>query len=256
MEPEAPVWQAEVPADPLPAPKAGHSAWPPARDGDDSADAGEAEPTAESHPWRKAWPEEEANDPDADLRNALRAHFQDRPPSSPAPDPIPPELPDIPDEAVHRSIVERFAASWRRPAPLAPEAGDPLTEPAEEAAETAETGGSERPFDERLYREIEETQEHARLRRDNRGGLALAAGWGLFLCVASGLTFGLFAFRDIAAGALPGLAALYSALGTPVTTQPLIFESVQYEWNVEDYKPVLVIKGAVYNRGPAQGEGS
>lgn len=81
------------------------------------------------------------------------------------------------------------------------------------------------------------------------GGLGAGGRWGLFLCVASGLTFGLFAFRDIAAGALPGLAALYSALGTPVTTQPLIFEFVQYEWNVEDYKPVLVIKGAVYNRG-------
>ena len=72
--------------------------------------------------------------------------------------------------------------------------------------------------------------------------LALAAAWGLFLCVAGGLTVGLFAFRDIAADALPGLAPLYRALGMPVTVQPLIFEGVQYEWGVSDFKPVLHIK--------------
>ena len=34
----------------------------------------------------------------------------------------------------------------------------------------------------------------------------------------------------------------------PVTVQPLIFEGVQYEWTVADFKPVLHITGAVYNR--------
>ena len=34
----------------------------------------------------------------------------------------------------------------------------------------------------------------------------------------------------------------------PATVQPLIFEGVQYDWTVSDFKPALHIKGAVYNR--------
>ena len=34
----------------------------------------------------------------------------------------------------------------------------------------------------------------------------------------------------------------------PVTVQPVIFEGIHYEWSVADFKPVLHIKGAVYNR--------
>ncbi|HZV21884.1 MAG TPA: zinc-ribbon domain-containing protein, partial [Hyphomicrobiales bacterium] len=70
----------------------------------------------------------------------------------------------------------------------------------------AGTGKDDAAFDERLYREIEHRQEQFGETRggERRGGLALLAGWGLFLCTASGLLIGLFAFRDITADALPG----------------------------------------------------
>ena len=66
--------------------------------------------------------------------------------------------------------------------------------------------------------------------------------------MAAGLIVGFLAFRDIAADALPGLTPVYRAMGLPVTIQPLIFEGVQYDWAVLENKPVLVIKGAVFNR--------
>jgi hypothetical protein len=84
------------------------------------------------------------------------------------------------------------------------------TEPAV-VEEPVEVKDDDTAFDQRLYREIEETREKAgeAPRRSRRGGLAVAAAWGLFLCVASGLIVGLFAFRDIVADAAPGLAPLY-----------------------------------------------
>ncbi len=105
-------------------------------------------------------------------------------------------------------------------------------------------------FDDRLYREIEKTQEHAGepVPSRQRGGLALAAGWGLFLCAASGLVIGFLTFRDIVADALPGLTPVYRKIGLPVTVQPLIFESVQYKWAISEDKPLIVISGSVYNR--------
>ncbi len=105
-------------------------------------------------------------------------------------------------------------------------------------------------FDDRLYRDIERTQEHSgdALPSRHRGGLALAAGWGLFLCAASGLVIGFLAFRDIVADSLPGLVPVYRMIGMPVTVQPLIFESVQYKWAMSENKPVVVISGSVYNR--------
>jgi hypothetical protein len=106
-------------------------------------------------------------------------------------------------------------------------------------------------FDERLFRELEQGRDQVQqqpMPRESRGALALAAAWGLFLCVAGGLTAGLFGFREIAADALPGLAPFYRAVGMPVTVQPVIFEGLHYDWSVADFKPVLHIKGAVYNR--------
>ena len=110
---------------------------------------------------------------------------------------------------------------------------------------------SEIVFDERLFRELEQGRDQAQQQptpRESRGALALAAAWGLFLCVAAGLTAGLFGFREIAADALPALAPFYRAVGMPVTVQPVIFEGIHYEWSVAEFKPVLHIKGAVYNR--------
>jgi hypothetical protein len=116
--------------------------------------------------------------------------------------------------------------------------------------EPVEVKDDDSAFDRRLYREIEETREKAgeAPRRSRRGGLAVAAAWGLFLCVASGLIVGFFAFRDIVADAAPGLAPLYRILGMPVTVQPLVFESVEYEWSTSDNRPVLTVRGNVFNR--------
>ena len=72
---------------------------------------------------------------------------------------------------------------------------------------------SEIVFDERLFRELEESRELVQQQprpRESRGALALAAAWGLFLCVAGGLTAGLFGFREIAADALPGTRTVLS----------------------------------------------
>ncbi len=216
-------------------------------------DAGEDSPreaapygSAQGQPLAAADP----GDPDAQLRNALLAHFPARRDSADAPSA--PETLWPGDEAAYpeeqsQPAPERFAPAWLRPSAPADEPDNPLLAPEEEVSEAS---GGDPSFDPRLYREIEETQEHAqeRKRREGTGGLALAAAWGLFLCVAAGLTVGFVAFRDIAADALPGLAPLYRALGMPVTVQPLIFEGVQYEWGLTENKPTLIVRGAVYNR--------
>jgi predicted Zn finger-like uncharacterized protein len=184
------------------------------------------------------------NDLDAQLRAALQAHFPSHSvpsanPGQTAEDPFLQE--DAGDEA---AVSETLTAFWKRPAPIRGEtSGTPVFQ-------DEEPDPGEMLFDEQLYREIEDTQDHAvgQIPGQQNGALALAAAWGLFLCVAGGLTSGLFAFRDVAVGALPGLASLYRAVGMPVTAQPLIFEGVQYEWSISDFKPVLHIKGAVYNR--------
>ena len=188
-------------------------------------------------------------DLDAQLRAALQAHFPSHTaPAGPAQVPatgFPQD--DLAAEDSESQISEALTAFWKRPMPprSEPLAGAPA--PLDEDGEPVSVDIS---FDEHLFREIEETQEHSGHPRFGppRAGLALAAAWGLFLCVAGGLTAGLLGFRDMAADALPGLAPLYRALGMPVTLQPLIFEGVQYEWGVSDFKPVLHIKGAVYNR--------
>jgi predicted Zn finger-like uncharacterized protein len=144
-----------------------------------------------------------------------------------------------------------YSPSWRQSFPftLRRPAGDGLevSGPADEEPRDGAEG--EASFDPRLYREIEEAQEHAgEPRRTQRGGLALAAAWGLLVCIASGLGVVFFSYRDIVAEALPGIAPLYRTLGMPVTAQPLIFESVQYEWTVLDDKPALIVTGSVFNR--------
>jgi len=223
---------------------AGGEAWPQA------AATPEEKPEANAtQSWLTGWQPgvpDNPNDMDARLREALRSHFPGHDSAAQAPQAQYDEDPAA--AAGEGAVAEALTSFWGRPATAVKE---PLEEPAA-APEEEESGVSEGEgsFDERLYREIEETQVHpAQPRRsEGKGGLALTAAWGLFLCVAGGLTAGLFAFRDIAADALPGLAPFYRALGMPVTVQPLIFEGVQYDWTVFDNKPVLHIKGAVYNR--------
>ncbi|MGP0039863.1 MAG: zinc-ribbon domain-containing protein [Rhodomicrobium sp.] len=186
-----------------------------------------------------------SNDMDAQLRDAMRAHFPTHAsPAHPAQAKFEEELEAAADET---PVAEALTSFWKR-SPAAP--AEPLEEFSALPDEESSASDADSSFDERLYREIEETREHAKQskRAEAKGGLALIAAWGLFLCVAGGLSAGLFAFRDIAADALPGLAPFYRALGMPVTVQPLIFEGVQYDWTVSENKPVLHIKGAVYNR--------
>ncbi len=226
-------------------------AWPPAA----AAAADRAE-----HSWLKDWrPDAQAgteswqagdepdgsNELDAQLRDAMRAHFPTH--ASAARTPQAQFQEELEAGAGESPVAEALTAFWSRPAPAA---GEPVEEPAALPEEESGASDGDASFDERLYREIEETREHANQPRhpEGKGGLALTAAWGLFLCVAGGLSAGLFAFRDIAADALPGLVPFYRELGMPVTVQPLIFEGVQYDWTVFENKPVLHIKGAVYNR--------
>jgi predicted Zn finger-like uncharacterized protein len=191
---------------------------------------------------------------DAALRDAMRAHFP-APDKEPAPSPFPNE--DLADrlETHFRSSAapaldetqpsERAAGLWATsPSP----ADEDMNEAPPVVEETPESSDDGAAFDHRLYREIEETQERSGEGQRRGGGLALAAAWGLFICVAGGLVAGFFVFRDIVADAAPGLAPLYRILGAPVTVQPLIFEGVQTNWKVVENKPVLVVSGSVYNR--------
>jgi len=52
----------------------------------------------------------------------------------------------------------------------------------------------------------------------------------------------------MAAAALPGLAPVYRKLGMPVTVQALVFENVQYQWEVSGAKPALLVTGSVFNQ--------
>ena len=198
--------------------------------------------------WMEGWRarSEDAGDPDAQLPDPLQEHFPGRGADAEAePEPHAQFHPAESAGDANEPTAAGLASLWGRQPAYAGESGGPLAAE-EEAGESSGGIG----FDQKLYREIEETQEHAgeQARRVGRGSLALAAGWGLFLSVAGGLIAGLLGFRDIAAEALPGLAPVYRALGMPVTLQPLIFEGIQYEWAVSENRPVLVIKGAVYNR--------
>jgi predicted Zn finger-like uncharacterized protein len=208
----------------------------------------EEAPSQRMKGWQAALATEE-DDQDAQIRSALRARF-------PAHDQQGGETHTAALQYGQQNLTEELERSesgedepaWGPPPAMLRNRPDSQPPDPEDAySEISEGDGS---FDPRLFREIAETREQAsRRRHGNRGGgLALAAAWGLFLCIAGGLVVGFVRFPDIAAGALPGLAPLYRALGMPVTDQPLIFEGVQYEWTTPENKPALNIKGAVYNR--------
>jgi predicted Zn finger-like uncharacterized protein len=201
--------------------------------------------------------EDHGQDADTALRNAMKAHF----PSSanePTPSPFPDKdlaqrlethLRSASSSALEEEPQPRRAAGlWAKSSP--PAVDDDMNEAPAIVEETFEARDDDAVFDQRLYREIEETQEKSGAihRGSGQGSLALVAAWGLFICVAGGLVSGFFVFRDIIADAVPGLAPLYRSLGTPVTVQALIFEGVQYDWKVKENKPVLVVSGSVYNR--------
>jgi predicted Zn finger-like uncharacterized protein len=222
-----------------------------ADDGWDEVGDGDAHLSAEDAV--RAWMQKKESpaatgDGDQDtLRDAMRRHFPESDDDGLAHD-LEAHLRSKSDSDISGNAwAERAAAAWKRPLlPL-----DEIAEqPVSSVDDSSEARTDEGSFDPRLYKEIEERQEHAHdlRRRDGSGGLALAAAWGLFLCAASGLAVGFSAFRDMAADAVPGLAPLYRTLGVPVTVQPLIFESVQYRWTVSDNKPALLVSGSVYNR--------
>ncbi len=199
--------------------------------------------------WLKGWREQtqpEADDPDASLRSAFHAHFATASGNENLSEQLEAHLrPSTVDEEVPEEFSPGQAAPiWRMPGMQSqPRFNESATDDGLE-----ETREDDPSFDRRLYREIEETQGHAvQGRPARRGGLALAAAWGLFLCIAAGLAVGFVAFRDEVADAIPGLSPVYGALGMPVTAQPLVFENVQYEWQLKDNKPTLLITGSVRN---------
>ncbi len=216
----------------------------------------EGAPSAEensANPWaarRNGLASDEA-DPGEGLRSAMRAHFAEPSTSGELARRLETHFrPGSPDDAEEDEQEERRsqpAAIWKMPAPADDDAPQGATLPDDDNADGRD---DELSIDQRLFREIEETREYAEhpARRVRRGGLAIAAGWGLFICIAAGLSVGFVAFRDITAEALPGLAPVYRAMGLPVTIQPLVFEGVQYKWSISDNKPVLVINGTVFNR--------
>ena len=238
-------------------PESAETSGDPKRSGGEADDKGLSDVMhgLNGHGKMDATKEVDENNSDAALREAMRAHFKSTP-----------RQPHFPPSPPAQEFSEKFETHFKsmasapqqaRPSSIAglwgkaPQHVDKEMEPEPEGVdEPAEGRDDDTAFDQRLYREIEETQEKsgAPLLRGRRGGLALTAAWGLFLCVASGLIVGFFAFRDILADAAPGLAPLYRAFGMPVTVQPLVFESVQYEWSVSDNKPVLTVTGSISNR--------
>jgi hypothetical protein len=210
--------------------------------------------------WGLSEKKDEASDdrdPDVALREAMWAHFL-------SPDKRTNDAPSLPAEELAEKLETHLKSAaatakneqtrpggitglWGKSSRSADEEFEPEPTVVEEPVEDRD---DDTAFDQRLYREIEETQEKSGEvpRRGRRGGLALAAAWGLFLCVASGLVAGFFAFRETIADAVPGLSPLYRSLGMPVTVQPLVFESVRYGWSTSDNRPVLTVSGSVFNR--------
>lgn len=201
---------------------------------------------------------EESDDAAASLRDAMRAHFASSPIRTPffsqpqseelarKPETHPPAAPAFSE----RAAPVDAAGLWGKSPRLA---GEEMTEREPEPVsdeEPADSRNDDGSFDQRLFREIEEAQEKSGAVKSRKawGGLALAAAWGFFLCVAAGLVVGFLAFRDTIANSQPGLAPLYRSLGMPVTLQHLVFQSVQYEWKISDNKPVLAVSGSVYNQ--------
>ncbi|MBT3070714.1 zinc-ribbon domain-containing protein [Rhodomicrobium sp. Az07] len=183
-----------------------------------------------------------AGDPEAMLREAMKAQFSDASDDKDLAEELESHLRAAAgprqEQSAEDDLQGDLAAIWKRPQVRAP-----IPAEASPAAEEADEAG----FDPRLAREIEETQESSGVARRGFGSLAVAAAWGLFVTVATGLVVGLFAFRDIVADSAPGLAPLYSAFGMPVTVQPLSFDTVTYKWTITDGKPTLLVSGAIYN---------
>jgi predicted Zn finger-like uncharacterized protein len=183
-------------------------------------------------------------DPDAALRKAMQSQYSDASEDKELADELESHLRAASgprqEGRLEDDLQGDLAAIWKRPQVRAP------VVPAEDSAPLADDA-DEAGFDPRLAREIEATQESSGVPRRGVGSLAVAAGWGLFLTLAAGLVVGLLAFRDIVAYSAPGLAPLYSALGMPVTVQPLTFDTVTYKWTITDGKPTLLVSGAIYN---------
>jgi predicted Zn finger-like uncharacterized protein len=83
--------------------------------------------------------------------------------------------------------------------------------------------------------------------RGSSGGLALAAAWAVFISVLSGVTMAFISFRNDIVVALPGTAALYSAVGLGVQNQQIDFGKVNYRWTVADGKPMIEVTGQIIN---------
>jgi predicted Zn finger-like uncharacterized protein len=157
---------------------------------------------------------------------------------------------DLEKEVLSRWQSSQQSSFWNRPSLPLEQIEDLPRESDRQAYDPREIDDGAVTVDDRLVREIEETREHADdvpvPRR--RGGLAVVAGWGLFLCIALGVIAGFLSFRDILAQAMPGLAPIYRKLGMPVTVQPLMIEDVSYRWHVSRGQPALLITGSVHNQ--------
>lgn len=80
-----------------------------------------------------------------------------------------------------------------------------------------------------------------------KGGLAVAAAWGVYLAVVSGALASAVFFREAVVEAMPGAASYYESVGLPVAIESLGFENVTYEWVKRGEKSVLEVRGDVIN---------
>jgi hypothetical protein len=152
----------------------------------------------------------------------------------------PPVIEEREDENGRISLVERPSFPLDD---LSRESANGTLEPNDDTRDQ----GDANQVDPNLLRQLERTKTGEETEPKRRGGLLLAAAWGMFLSIAAGLIGGVFAFRDMTAQAFPGLAPVYRTLGMPVTVQPLQFDNVSYTWSVSDQSPVLVVSGTIIN---------
>jgi predicted Zn finger-like uncharacterized protein len=85
------------------------------------------------------------------------------------------------------------------------------------------------------------------VRPRQRGGLALAAAWGIYLTVTGGLIAAVLLMRDPIVQAMPGAATVYSRIGMGQAGPSLGFEGVNYSWGQREGQPSLEVKGSVVN---------
>ena len=100
----------------------------------------------------------------------------------------------------------------------------------------------------RPLRPAAEQGESEDARRSALGRAALVAGWLLLIALVLAIGWAAIVLRDSVVTWLPQSAALYNAVGLPVSPQGMDFTAIAYRKQIEDGQTVLAVTGNIVNR--------